>query len=500
MSALRQTSADYASRLQQIPLNFEPRELYQPHKRAGRFALCSKPHGAKRVTQEIFDVSNLDWVVGQVENMPERHQQHFWISQATLTPWATNRRISSIMLLNAVWVDIDIAHPPKGFDQSTLFTGTPERLAETLAFQIEQLGWPAPSYIISTGGGLCAKYLFDDAMPSVARARWQSLQRHFVAKIGELDLMGHKWPVDHAASDAARILRLVGTHNPRWNAPCRIVWESGKRYDFDYLADYMLPYSRDQIREHKANRALFKGWDDNRAKASAEGIRRSVTAQDDPQAAINAAMSDECARSLWCSRFEFGRAVLESRGGVQEGSRNNHFWPMANAIAYSCTGADQLTKELASLHQSFFKSDGWTQGEAMQTAAQVVRRIKKGELYKMKTATFLEKMEVSSSELETFGGLLGSSRHNKNAKKDEWDIGVMGFEKMKGLELDAFVEETRRRQALAGVRSAEVRSTTKPLDLKEKAILMRSSGCTTRQIAAEIGISQKTASRWTQSV
>lgn len=486
--------------MQQLGLDFEPRQLYQPGKYGGRFALCSKI-GVGRVTQELFDVANLDWAVRQVERLPERHKRHFWISQATLAPWAANRRISSIVLLNAVWVDIDIAHPPKGFD-GLMPTGTPEQMAALLALQIQDAGLPEPSYIVATGGGLCVKYLFDKALPSAARARWQSMQRYLVSRVGELGDLGQRWPVDYQACDAARILRLVGSHNPRWDQPCRIVWGNDKRYEVDLLADFILPYTRDQLREFAAKRALYKGWDENRASAVAQGIqRRVVIAADRKSNDPSEQMNDELARSLWTARFEFGRALLEHRGGAYEGSRNNWFWPLANAIAYSCTKEDQLTKELAGLHQAFFKHDGWTQAEAMQTAASVARRVKTGELYKMKTSTFLEKLEVSATELDAFGGLLGASRHNRN--RDNWNVGSMGFEPMKGLKLEEFVAETRRRQAAAGaqigsgnlIASAKAKALSNA-DKRAKAVLMRNSGLSNKAIARELRIHPSTVANW----
>ncbi len=174
--------------------------------------------------------------------MPDRHRRHFWISQATLRAGAKNRRISSIVSLNAIWVDIDLRHPSPDFDKSKLpAQGADghfdyELLAKILVQMMLDAGLPEPTLIIATGGGLCAKLLFETPVPAMARARWQSLQHEFVRRIGAIYSAKIAWPVDYSACDAARILRLVGSHNPRWDAQCRIVHESGKRYDFDQLA------------------------------------------------------------------------------------------------------------------------------------------------------------------------------------------------------------------------------------------------------------------------
>ena len=487
------------SRYQQLNLAFEPLALYQPSKQPGRFALCRKTHPDGKVEQDIFDFSLIETVLSQVAKMPDRHKQHYWISQATLAPWAKNRRISSITRFNAVWVDIDIEHPPSDFDKNRLPYKTTdkynyEELAKLLVLQMRDAGLPAPSYIVATGGGLCVKYLFKDALTSAARARWQSVQAHLIKRIGELgdvtEGQRRGWPVDANASDAARILRLPNTNNPRWGEMCRVVYDTDQRYDFDTIADAVLPYTRDEAKAFIASIKERAQYDLNRAEASKLGINRIGKT-------VTELMSDEAARSLWCNRFEFARAVFQHRGGVTEGHRNNHFWPTANAIAYSCTGADALTTELAALHHTFFKFDGWTQAEAMRTAASVKERLKKGELYKMRTSTFLEKLDVTESEKKAFSNLLGISKHNQN--RSEWQEGVMGFDKMQGLELEDYIRETRRRQAEAGKRTVEVRSAhgmALPSDLKEKARLMRNSGCSIRAIAKELGAGKSTISDW----
>ncbi len=108
------------ARYQQLNLAFEPIALYQPDKQPGRFALCRKTHPNGKVEQDIFDFSLIETVLSQVSKIADRNKKHYWISQATLAPWAKNRRISSITRFNAVWVDIDIEHPPAGFDKNRL--------------------------------------------------------------------------------------------------------------------------------------------------------------------------------------------------------------------------------------------------------------------------------------------------------------------------------------------------------------------------------------------
>ena len=477
----------------QSSLGLEPRRLYHTDSVIGeaKFALCSKQAGG-RISQQLFPIHRLDWAVKQVAKAPERQKTNFWISQATLAPWATNRRISSIMLLNAVWVDIDLAHPPKSFDQQNMpQQDTPERLAQLLVAMLEDANLPLPTLIIYTGGGLCPKWIFERPIPAVARARWQSLQREIVKKVGELRwFMGDQctaWPVDHQACDAARILRLVGTHNPRWGQDCRIVWDGGQQRDFDYLANEVLKYTREEVSAFRVKFKIYEQFDVNREAAHAAGIRQHKAKGQ------QSLIADEAARHLWVQRIEFGKAVLTDRGGVVEGSRNNLFWPLANALAWSCSG-DQLTHELAALHHAYFKSDGWTRGEAMASAGTVLRKLKTGEPYRMKTTSFLEKLEVTGAELNAHGRLLGSSRHNVH--RADWNVGIMGFEPMQGLSSVEFILETKRRQGAAGVRSAEIRRTSYGADLRVTAKLMADSGLSNKAIARELEVHPKTVAAW----
>lgn len=488
---------------QQIELlTLEPSMLYRPQglTMPARFALCSRlGDSSGRMQQDLYEVSQLDWVMRQVSKMPARDRRHFWISQATLMPGAVNRRISSIILLNALWVDIDINHPPAGFDIN-LNPGPcdgkkAEHQAVCLAFQIEDAGLPPPSYIVATGGGLCPKWIFESGIPAQARPRWQSLQKTFVDRVAAISwTMGEvstAWPVDRRACDAARILRLVGSHNPRWSEECRIVWESGKTYDFEYLANEFLPYTRQDVEDFRVSKNKWKAWDKNREIAAKAGIRSAINSV---QNGTLASLEDEAARSLWSARFEFGRAVLTARGPVQVGDRNNFFWPMATALAWSCSSVDDINKEIKSLYQSHFSSTGWKPHEANQAAASVMQRLKKKDLYKMKTATFLEHLDVSGAELRIFGEMLGSSRHNLN--RSSWSHGDMGFERMKDLPVKDYIAETKRRQALAGARSAQARVTTYDVEKHARARQMALTGLSSRTIAAALGVAQTTVARW----
>ena len=67
---------------------------------------------------------------------------------------------------------------------------------------------------------------------------------------------------------------------------------------------------------------------------------------------------------------------------------------------------------------------------------------------------------------------------------------------MRGLSSVEFIAETKRRQAAAGTRSAEIRKSTHSNELHAKAKFMAEGGLSTRQIALEIGVGHMTVARW----
>ena len=74
----------------------------------------------------------------------------------------------------------------------------------------------------------------------------------------------------------------------------------------------------------------------------------------------------------------------------------------------------------------------------------------------------------------------------------------MGFERMRGLDFDAYKAETRRRQAEAAVRTNTMhRAAREPLVAKAKAL--RAAGQSLPEVAKALGVSVGTAWNWTKA-
>lgn len=489
----------------------EEHRLLKPHAvRApgARATFCRRRLADGAWSQQPVDLADLPQLATLALVEPEDGISYY-LTQNTLRPGSWSRTLSSVMLLNACWVDIDLAHPPEKWAE--LYrppSGDPASLAALLVRQIIDAGLPAPTYVVATGGGLAVKWLFTEPLPVVARARWQSTQTHLLDRIEQIVISpGVRWPVDRSASDAARVLRLVGTVNPKWQAPCWMAWDGGPEYEFNSLVDAVLPYTRAELEERRALAIQGKEWDANRARAAADGLRaakRSVTtAAARPDAGmVEAMMDDEAARGLWVTRFEFARAVLAARGPIGKGVRNKYFWPLASALAWSCGGVEtRLKRDLVLLYQDLFQGPGRTIDESMSSASTVVRRLYepvgwgKGN-YRFTAARWLRAFDITGEELMEHGHLLGQGGAGAPTPRK---AGAMGMPPMKGLDYEDWFAETRRRQALGGAYAAARRSTTHSPEVRQRAIQMVATGMTTRQIAGELGISQRTAVRWTSS-
>jgi transposase-like protein len=494
--------------------------LYQPHliKANGMVFLGTTVDG--QFLQFEFQVHDVEGIVNFVRGLRTSSPaagRDVWLSQSVFRPSSKTRSDSQVLLLTGCWVDVDLLHPGHDFDKAHLPQRIEPAVAQLLLGQIEAAGKPLPSEIIWTGGGLAIKWLFDKPLHVSRQALWHALQKHLNRLIAGLrEFIGgreQRWPVDVKAIDSARILRVPGTINPKWwpqdkdahKRACHVVY-SGHRHDFDVLCEHFLPYSKDQIeafrrekkeREQKNDR--FKEFDRNRTLAAAAGLGTSGRAAK----AANAGRFQGAAEPAWQARhralFDFGVAVLNARGQICEGDRNNFTWPLANSLAWSETTLDGLQAGLSKLPSLF---SGWTANDVIKSSGGVLSRFQASDLYKMKTETFLDLLQVSAAERARFGHLIGAGTRPRPANKP----GRMGLAKMSGLSPQEYMEETRARQALAGQLTIGEVNMKKKADsearasaLRPRAVELRAQGRSLRAIARELGVSKSLVQAWTQA-
>jgi hypothetical protein len=86
---------------------------------------------------------------------------------------------------------------------------------------------------------------------------------------------------DSQAKDAARVLRLVGTRNSKSGTLVETVWEDRGDvvWDFDDVANELLPFSREELKELRAQRRERRS--ENRQKIASKGRRKPSEGRED---------------------------------------------------------------------------------------------------------------------------------------------------------------------------------------------------------------------------
>jgi hypothetical protein len=186
--------------------------------------------------QKSYRLSELPRVIAALD--PERDT---WISQAEFI--CPNRRVVYLLRLNLCFVDLDTYKTPWR-------VYPPEALADLIRGFCRDEGIPEPSLILFSGRGLQVKWLLARPLPRAALPRWNAVQKQLVAAL-------ERFGADPAARDASRLLRLVDTVNTRSGERVRVLWvneTAGEvcHYDFDYLAEWLLPVDRDIVRAERA--------------------------------------------------------------------------------------------------------------------------------------------------------------------------------------------------------------------------------------------------------
>jgi hypothetical protein len=180
-----------------------------------------------------------------VEEMPEwlrrvdpRHDT--FVSQGQFR--RPQRQIAALQSIGLVWADCG--------DNGELGQYGDACAVERILRACDDAGIPLPSLIVASGRGYHAKWLFEKSVPWQALDRWCAVERTIVELLhGPLD-------ADQKATDAARLLRMVGTMNSRTGTVARLVWTNPVnnkplRYGFDLLADEVLPQLRASHHERR---------------------------------------------------------------------------------------------------------------------------------------------------------------------------------------------------------------------------------------------------------
>ena len=408
--------------------------------RYGFFSVLHSPRASAK-KQNSYPLNRLAWVIEHID--PTRD---CWISQAEFI--RPNRRVVNLARIGLCFVDLDTY-------RTDLEWMTPEGLCFALLDYCHSEGIPQPSIVIFSGRGLQVKWLYDKTIPRQALPRWNACQRVLVEKLS-------RFGSDPAAKDASRVLRLVNTVNTKSGEICRVIHASDHRYDFEYLAESLLPVRRDEIRLPKQRmRAVTGGWVGNLKPLQSNGL-------------------------AW-DRLEDLRKLVLMRGGIKEGERMLHLhWQLNFLLLSGATNANLMYHEARSLAREMDPYWSYQKGE-LSTLYQKAKSYNAGEkvefsgrtypaLYTPKNDTLINLFRIIDDEQEQLKTIITPAmaldrRRERDRKRDE-----------------------ERRRTAGAVTRDEYISRTKKIGLREQVLQLQEKGFSQRKIAKEIGISQQRVS------
>jgi len=216
------------------------------------------------------------------------------------------RLVRNLAALTALFVDVDAHDAPTDL----------VALMDSRLDIIARARLPAPSFVVFSGRGLHFYWVIEP-LPAAVLARWQPCQRHLQRLLGG----------DPAAVDCTRLLRVVGTVNSRAPAHCRTVTgilNSVSCFNFDWLAEQILPRSRAEIRDIAVQRAKTQPL----TKTAGATGKRTIY-------------------EWWMAVYRDLYILINHHwpAGVAEGHRNNLVFLLAVALSWF-TSSDALEAEV----------------------------------------------------------------------------------------------------------------------------------------------------------
>ena len=210
-------------------------------RRAAMLAAGIDPKRVARIGdgfQRVYPLSKLTHVIAQCQGKADRYVSQLTFRQPKRkdgSPGIPNRRKTNASGAKVCFLDFDI-----GIRRDQVDDALARLLDEMSAANL-----PIPSYAVYSGRGLHLKWLLTREIPKSALKRWDLVERALLQAF-----LDRHWAVDRKAIDRSRVLRIPGSVNSKSGTTCEVVWINWSqtaevhRYDFDVLADSVLPLPR----------------------------------------------------------------------------------------------------------------------------------------------------------------------------------------------------------------------------------------------------------------
>ncbi|NUB25780.1 hypothetical protein GAY30_12885 [Azospirillum brasilense] len=333
----------------------------------GRVTIATRKVGTWQ--ERSIPIADLGGAVQEFAGRPE-----VFISQNRF--WGVRRVVAQLAELNALFVDLD-------YYKGRYANLSPDQLLFATRMALDDENLPAPSLAVSTGRGLALVWRHT-AAPRAALPRWRACQKVLGATLAPFG-------ADPAATDAARVLRLIGTINAKSGSPVEAITDFGDTWDFDTLADEILPLPRAELVALRAERAKRRAAKDDRVKAVAPANFSIAT--------------------LWEGRLTDLQKLRAGRwpDGIPSGSRDEWLFLATTAMAYLVPPAVLLREAEALAHEAA----GWSESEMRSRMASVLARAERafrGEKvnyrgydvdprYAFQDATIIKRLKITEREM-----------------------------------------------------------------------------------------------------
>ena len=351
----------------------------------GTVTIAQRRNG--RWTERNVHLDDIAYVVRQLAGKTD-----VYLSQNRF--FGRRRAIACLAQLDALFIDLDYYSLAPGIGHLR-----PEHILSVAFEQLDESRIPAPTIAISTGRGIALIWMHS-AVPRGALGRWQACQREIYRALSDLG-------ADPRALDAARVLRLIGTENSKSGTLVMPLTDVGHIWDFDALADEILPLKRAELERVRAERAKAQMGRRLRHPISLPSKFNYLTLAE--------------------GRLTDLQGLLQYRfmGVLPAGQRDEWMFCTAVNMAY-LTGADTRPRELAALAREVA---GWNEGETKARMSAVQRRSKLAALgrqityrctdvdprYRLRNDTIIERLRITEEEMR------GAKLHhlvNKDMKRE----------------------------------------------------------------------------------
>lgn len=378
-----------------------------------------------------------------------------WISQAEFS--VPNRRVVNLARLTSLFIDIDCYKDNIGL--------TPNSAEAMLLLHCDEERFPLPSLVIKSGRGIQVKWLLEHPLPRQALPRWNAAQKHLVERFSNLG-------ADRAARDASRVLRLVDTVNSKSGEVVHVSFVNRTRdgevanYDFDYLCEFILPFSREELTQIRAN------IQNREQRPKLELINGNPDAK-----------KGFSNRELAWHRLEDLRTLHQLRQGQNEGcSMPLLFWSLNFLLLSGATCSSSMWHEASALCKEFGFGE-FERKDELGTLYSKAKEFESGKmvthegrafpsLYTPKNGTLIDIFQITTDEQRQLRTIIGKEEANERHRSRE---------------------VARRRESGAATRDAYLCAN----DLNRvEARKMAGSGMTQRAIAVALGVSVGSVNAW----